>query len=203
MVPSDGWQLLAAIRAGDIGAEGELRKLYEATIRRIRRRNFRMLDEEDALQTVSLQLVSAFRKRDFVPGASFDALVSKIATNIMISMRRAQWVRTRDMASADKDDKDEKEAPSAGLGEGWLHAVRLPDGEDHAIRKQLRVRIEAALEGLPAGQREAFILVEMEGFKNTEAAEILDISATALGGRLFHARAALRAALAELEQELK
>jgi RNA polymerase sigma-70 factor (ECF subfamily) len=56
------------------------------------------------------------------------------------------------------------------------------------------VEMERALGKLPDDQREALLLVVLEGVSYTEAADILEIPAGTLMSRLGRARAALRLA---------
>ena len=56
-------------------------------------------------------------------------------------------------------------------------------------------KLPAALEALPTDQREAIVLVDLEGQKGCDAAAALGVPEGTLWRRLFHARKALRAAL--------
>ena len=62
----------------------------------------------------------------------------------------------------------------------------------------LKRRIAAALEGLSAGQREAFVLVHMEGFTVVEAAEMVDRAPGTMKSHLHRALKALRFELADV-----
>ncbi len=63
----------------------------------------------------------------------------------------------------------------------------------------LRRRIAAALETLSRGQREVFVLVHLEGFTVTEAAEVLELAPGTVKSHLHRALAALRAELSDLD----
>lgn len=63
----------------------------------------------------------------------------------------------------------------------------------------LRQRIARALDHLPRGQREAFVLVHLEGFTVSEAAELLKKSPGTIKSHLHRGLQALRAALADLK----
>ena len=56
-------------------------------------------------------------------------------------------------------------------------------------------RLPGAIEALPHDLRVAFVLVDLEGQRGSEAAATLDIPEGSLWRRVFHARKALRAAL--------
>jgi len=65
----------------------------------------------------------------------------------------------------------------------------------------LERRIAAALAALSAGQREAFILVHLEGFTVAEAAEVLGKAPGTVKSHLARATASLRSALRDLMEE--
>jgi RNA polymerase sigma-70 factor (ECF subfamily) len=70
-----------------------------------------------------------------------------------------------------------------------------PDGEAEAIAAQTADVVERVLAGLPASQREAFVLLRREGLDVQEAAVALGTTATAVKLRAFRACEALRAEL--------
>jgi RNA polymerase sigma-70 factor (ECF subfamily) len=61
-------------------------------------------------------------------------------------------------------------------------------------------RIAAALDRLPAGQRQAFVLVHMEGFTVEESAALLGKATGTVKSHLHRALQALRADLADLRE---
>lgn len=63
----------------------------------------------------------------------------------------------------------------------------------------LRRRIARALDHLPRGQREAFVLVHLEGFTVSEAAELLKKSPGTVKSHLHRGLQTLRTALADLK----
>jgi len=65
----------------------------------------------------------------------------------------------------------------------------------------LRARIAAALERLPRGQREVFVLVHLEEFTVSETAEILGKAPGTVKSHLHRALAALRRELGDLAPE--
>jgi RNA polymerase sigma-70 factor (ECF subfamily) len=65
-----------------------------------------------------------------------------------------------------------------------------------AAREQAR-RVEAAVDRLPATQRAAFVLRDVEGLDTTAAAATLGVSPLVLRVRLHRAHRALRAELGE------
>jgi RNA polymerase sigma-70 factor (ECF subfamily) len=69
-----------------------------------------------------------------------------------------------------------------------------PPADLHQIleSKEIGLVIEECLNGLPASQREVFVLREMEGADTEEICKILDISVTNMSVLLHRARARLR-----------
>jgi RNA polymerase sigma-70 factor (ECF subfamily) len=63
----------------------------------------------------------------------------------------------------------------------------------------LRVRIARALDCLPRGQREVFVLVHLEGFTLREAAEVTGRAIGTIKSHLHRGLAALRAELSDLD----
>ena len=69
--------------------------------------------------------------------------------------------------------------------------LAAPPGGDHP----LRLAIEAALARLPAPERTAFLLCEVEGFSHREAGEILEVPEATSRTFLFRAKRRLQEAL--------
>jgi RNA polymerase sigma-70 factor (ECF subfamily) len=67
-----------------------------------------------------------------------------------------------------------------------------PSGTDADTTSVRRHRLRGALEELPSGQREALILVVLEGLSHAEAAQVLGCSENAVAVRLHKARMLLR-----------
>ena len=69
------------------------------------------------------------------------------------------------------------------------------DPEHQAIARELGMLLERAVDALPDGNREVFMLREIEGLSTAETAECLGVSEDVVKTRLSRARAALRADL--------
>lgn len=78
---------------------------------------------------------------------------------------------------------------------GQEAAPRAPTSDDGLQR-----RIAAALDQLSAGQREAFVLVHLEGYTVVEAAALLNRAPGTLKSHLHRALKALRVQLADLKE---
>jgi RNA polymerase sigma factor (sigma-70 family) len=74
--------------------------------------------------------------------------------------------------------------------------IDVPEGpldpERNVLEREAMARYETALAKLPEAQRETFVLVEVEGLKGEEAAQILGVPLNTVWTRLHHARLALR-----------
>ncbi len=88
---------------------------------------------------------------------------------------------------------------------GALHEAPPPatphSPEDRAARAEARRLIEEFLGTLPEVQREVFALVEIEGLRQREVAEHLDISINTVGSRLRVARTAFQAYFTQLHDK--
>jgi RNA polymerase sigma-70 factor (ECF subfamily) len=71
------------------------------------------------------------------------------------------------------------------------------DPERQTFTGELRELLESAIDTLPGGAREVFVLREVEGLSTAETAASLGVSEDVVKTRLSRARAALRRALFE------
>jgi RNA polymerase sigma-70 factor (ECF subfamily) len=69
------------------------------------------------------------------------------------------------------------------------------DLERLMLSKEIGELIRGCMAGLPANQREAFVLREVEGLETAEICKILDVSVTNFGVLMHRARAKLRECL--------
>jgi RNA polymerase sigma-70 factor (ECF subfamily) len=76
-------------------------------------------------------------------------------------------------------------------------AVPAPARSDTGLSSDGR-RITAAIEGLPAGEREAFDLVRIQGMTQAEAAQVLEVSVMTVNRHLNRGLQLLTATLGEL-----
>lgn len=113
------------------------------------------------------------------PGTRLDSWMYRIMRNLWIDTARA---RTR--------HGETFVAEEAGEGMG--------DRGDAAVEAAVELTLVGrAMNALPPEQREAVVLVLVEGFAYKEAAEILDIPIGTLTSRLWRGREALMAQLGE------
>jgi len=102
----------------------------------------------------------------------------RILTNEAQRHLRWRWVRQRVAGEMPADPPDPRPAATGD--------------------PKLRERVERAVADLPRGQREAFVLVHLEGFTVSEAAAITGRAAGTIKSHLHRALGKLRKALADL-----
>lgn len=77
-----------------------------------------------------------------------------------------------------------------------------PSAEDSVLHRLEAERIAAALSGLPREQRQVLIMRDVQGLPGRTVADSLGLSSAAMKSRLHRARAALRHALAAIDEPL-
>jgi RNA polymerase sigma factor (sigma-70 family) len=147
-------------------------------LRRFARSLTRNIDDADDLCQMALE--RALLKRDqWQAGTRLDSWMYRITRNIWIDTVRAAGRREN---VANDDD-----------------AMQNVAGDDHQ-RMEERMQlsdVDRAMECLPLEQREAIVLVLVEGFAYKEAAALLDIPIGTLTSRLVRGREALQRELGE------
>lgn len=85
-----------------------------------------------------------------------------------------------------------------------IDELQLRSNSDPELEKDQRTivgRVRAAIASLPAGQRQAVTLVDLEGFSYAEVADILAVPVGTVMSRLCRARAALRQELLDVSED--
>jgi len=177
-----------AIRLARDGDPHAFERLYKLHSRRVYSLCLRFAgnptDAEDLMQEAFLQL---FRKIDTFRGeAKFSTWLHRLAVNVILMRRRRKRHPEVSLdATNEPDDSDSR-------------PVIDPGGPDLRLNGVIdRVNLEKALEELPDGYREMFILHDVEGYEHNEIAEILDCSVGNSKSQLFKARLRLRELLRE------
>lgn len=147
---------------------------------------------EDVLQETWLKVVR--NSSEWQPKARFTTWVYTIARNLCVDSARKESFRKTDSldapASADEGD---------GRSKGELVADEQGAAPDRAaFNVRLRPMLEKALEGLPAEQKEVFLLREYQGIGFKEIAEVTGVNENTVKSRMRYALETLRKRLAEL-----
>jgi len=187
--------LLQAYRAGDVRAFERLVARYEKPIWNFLRRFVAdAATAEDLLQEVFLRVVKS--ADEWRGAAKFSTWLYTIARNLTVDQsRRAVH---RNAASLDGP------AHAGSDSTATLHD-RLPSSDrradDLASDRETKRRIDEAVAGLPAEQREVFLMREVMEMPFAEIATAVGASEPTVKSRMRYALEKLRAALVELGGE--
>lgn len=161
--------------------------LFEILMRRHNQRLYRaaraiVLDEREAEDVVQQAWVNAYAHlRQFDGRAELSTWLTRIAVNEAIGRARR---RGRYQPLGDPDAK-----VSSFVGAS-MHMSRDP--EKQAFTGEVRRVLEAAIDALPDGYREVFMLRDVEALSTADTAACLGVSESVVKTRLLRARAALR-----------
>jgi RNA polymerase sigma-70 factor (ECF subfamily) len=164
--------------------------LFELLMRRYNERIYRaarsiVRDEQEAEDIMQQAYVNAFTHlRQFNGSAQFSTWLTRIAINEALAR-----VRRRGRYEALDDDLSNVEP--------FMSTNPVQNPERQAFVGELRGLLEWAIDTLPDGMREVFVLRDVEGLSTAEVAESLEVSEDVVKTRLSRGRAALRRALLE------
>jgi len=174
---------MLAYRAGDAAAFDALYQRHRgAVFRYLRRQAGNTAVAEELFQDVWLKLIDA--RGTYEPRAKFTTWLYTIAHNRLMDHFRAAARGALVSYTDDPDDGVPADTPSP---EAWLD------------RKQSAARLLAALDALPAAQREAFLLQQEGELSLEEIAVATGVNRETAKSRLRYALAKLRAHLREAE----
>jgi RNA polymerase sigma-70 factor (ECF subfamily) len=185
-------ELLAAHVAGDPEAFGELFARHRDRLWAVALRTTG--DPETAADGLQDGLISAFRRAGSFRGeAAVTTWLHRVIVNACLDRLRSAKVRRADPLPDDLDEGGRGSVVTATDG-----ADEQLDPAEHGIRSERRAMVLAALQQLPADQRAALVLVDMEGYPVAEAAEILDCAEGTVKSRCSRGRAKLAVLLRPL-----
>jgi len=160
-------------------------------------------DAEDVVQEAwmgVLRGLPTFEGRSSLRGWIFTIVVNRAKTR---GVREARSVPFSALAHDEVQRDDPSVGPDrfAGPGEEWPRHWR--DGpvpwtdrpEEKLLSRELRARIDAAIDALPAAQRSVIVLRDIAGQPTQDVCNALDLSETNVRVLLHRARAKLRRAL--------
>ena len=153
---------------------------------------YRMMGNQyDAEEVAQDAFVSAYRARDRFRGdAQPTTWLYRITVNAAL-MRLRKEKRHREMTVGEDAQPD---VPTSD----WTQSPVAS-----AMNAELGVRIQSAISDLPEDLQTAVVLRDVQGLSNEEAAEVLEISVSALKARLHRGRVQLRESLAEYLAQLE
>lgn len=177
-------QVITRVLAGETA-------LFEVLMRRYNERLYRaaraiLRDENEAEDVMQQAYVNAYAHlRQFDGRSKFSTWLTRIAVHEALARAR----RRGRYLTMDLEDASAIEFPQAHDG--------TPDPERLAIARELGAVLESAIERLPDGAREVFVLRQIEGMRTDEVADALGVSEAVVKTRLSRARGALRRDLYE------
>jgi len=190
-VPTDDLVLVRRAQAGDRAA---FRVLFERYHRRVYAVALSVLKvPQDAHDVVQEAFVKVHRHLpDFQGNSSFYTWLYRISMNLAIDQLR----RRKSARQVDYDDT----LGRAEQGDDPSNLTPVIDGADPGkshSRKELAIKLQAALATLPEYHQQVILLREVEGLSYEEIAKIMKVPKGTIMSRLFHARRKMQAALAE------
>jgi RNA polymerase sigma-70 factor (ECF subfamily) len=182
----DEASLIRMAQEGDLDAFNQLVLIHQDTLYN---HVLRMINEPEAAEdTTQDAFIIAFRKLHTYRGGSFRAWLLRIVTNLCYDeLRRRKRRPTTPLEPISQDD-EEIESPY------WL-SDPSESPEEAAERADLSRALQNCLNGLPDDFRSIVILVDIQGFDYSEAAESIDSPLGTVKSRLARARTRLRECL--------
>jgi RNA polymerase sigma-70 factor (ECF subfamily) len=154
------------------GDSSAFERVYRAHVGKIHSLTRRMLGTSDADEVTQDIFVRTWQKLgQFRGDSAFGTWLHRLAVNVVIERRRSFAIQRERMS-------DDPEA---------LDFVTVAPA-----RADLTVDFENAIEQLPPGAREIFVLHDMEGYKHREIAAMLDITSGTSKRQLHRARMLMR-----------
>jgi RNA polymerase sigma-70 factor (ECF subfamily) len=158
-----------------LAAQGDasaFERLYRSHVARIHSLTRRMLGAHEADEVTQDVFVRTWQKLgQFRGDSAFSTWLHRLAVNVVIERRRTFAIQ-RDRMSDDQTALDLATVAPA--------------------RADLKVDFDAAIEKLPPGAREIFVLHDVEGYKHREIGAMLDITTGTSKRQLHRARMLMR-----------
>jgi RNA polymerase sigma-70 factor (ECF subfamily) len=173
--------MIAAQEGDSASYEKLLQELLPHVRSVVRRRLFDSSAAEDVVQNVFMSVHRA--RHTYRPERPFRPWVNAIARNAVVDFIRAHGQRSRREISLELDGVPEPAVEEQSPGESDLDPA-----------------LQHALERLPTAQREAVVLIHLDGLSVAEAAVRAGVSKSALKVRAHRGYRALRAFLEEGDQ---
>ncbi len=198
--PTDEAVLLQRARAGDQQALAALFARYRDQLAkmvrlRLDRRMAGRIDTSDVLQDAYLDVARRFSEYAAAPTVPFFLWLRTLTGQRLIDLHR------RHLGAEMRDAGQEVSlyrgglpaASSASLAQQLLAGLTSPT--QAAIREEMRLRLQEALNSMDPIDREVLVLRHFEDLSNIEAAEVLGIEPSAASKRYIRALRRLKALL--------
>ena len=182
-----------AIRLAQQGDAGAFERIYRLHSRRVYALCLRMVgntaEAEDLTQDAFLQL---FRKIGTFRGESaFSTWLHRLSVNVVLMKLRKKTLPETSLEES-TDPEDESGGPRREIGVPDLLLTGSID----------RVHLERAIEQLPPGYKQVFVLHDVQGFEHNEIAGLMGCSIGNSKSQLHKARMRLRELLQETLRDL-
>jgi len=147
-------------------------RLYRTHVARVHTLVRRMLDTDEADDITQDVFIRAWQKLSTFRGESaFGTWLHRLAVNVILARRKSVGIeRGRFIA---------EEAPLEAMS-------------GRPVTPELSMDFEEALQRLPEGARQVFVLHDVEGYRHDEIARMLGVVPGTSKSQLHHARMALR-----------
>jgi RNA polymerase sigma-70 factor (ECF subfamily) len=182
-----------AIRLAQQGDASAFEHIYRLHSRRVYALCLRMVgnpaEAEDLTQDAFLQL---FRKIATFRGESaFSTWLHRLSVNVVLMKLRKKTLPETSLEES-TDPEDEVNGPRREIG-----------GPDLLLTGSIdRVHLERAIEQLPPGYRQVFVLHDVQGYEHNEIAGLMDCSIGNSKSQLHKARMRLRELLQETLRDI-
>jgi RNA polymerase sigma-70 factor (ECF subfamily) len=162
----------ADVERAQAGDTVSFERLYRRHVARIHTLCRRMLSPEEADDVTQDVFIRAWEKISLFRGdASFGTWLYRLAVNVALAKRQSHATYRNRFGGGDIDV--------------------IPAAARHD-RPDVRVDMEGAVERLPPGARDVFLLHDVEGYTHEEIATMLNVTAGTSKSQLHRARMSLR-----------
>jgi RNA polymerase sigma-70 factor (ECF subfamily) len=192
--------LLRRARAGDEAALGELFAYYRGRLRkmvrlRLDRRVYGRIDPSDVLQEAYLDLARRFPEYTAGPAVPFYLWLRALTGQRLIDLHR-RHLGAQMRAAGQEVSLHRGALPLASSESLAQHLLgRLTSPTQAAIRAEMQLRLQEAINALEPLDREVVVLRHFEELSNSETAEVLGIEKSAASKRYVRAIQKLKAVL--------
>jgi len=160
---------VALAAAGDAAAFERLYRRHLARVHALARWLVGADEAEDAVQDVFIRVWEKLAQ--FEGRSAFGTWLHRLAVSVLLRRRETQGIRNQRHTAGDEV------------------VVTLPT---RTATPDLRVALESAVQYLPDGAREVFVLHDMEGYRHEEIGEMLGCTSGTSRSQLHRARTILR-----------